>query len=346
MKNLIKKYRAEKQWRKTAAGLLAALFAAQLLACSSQPTVVRDETDAEIKTETESEAETVTETETETETVTETETETETEAETETETEPETEETANENAMEKDFEEFKQSVEELQRWFAVLQEDNQQADAYLKDEDKVRAEFVLGSDFSETKEKLLSLFSAGQTLEINVTQMMNSNSASKELSEIEALIAGIVSQHESYQQCFDEIESLKERMQEMSGVVTLDDFAAMSGWRRERFMARYGDPDEEDSGVIKFEGVTFEGHEGHLRVFFDENMQMNCISWTSYTSSQELHQELLQYIRSNGTEGNTLYPKEGQIEEGTYVNGVEVFAGYEDSESGQYTYVFAFYPNR
>lgn len=65
--------------------------------------------------------------------------------------------------------------------------------------------------------------------------------------------------------------------------------------------------------------------------------------WTCYTSSEALYKELLQYVRDGGTIASTRMPKEGQIEQGTYVNGVEVFTGYENSKDGTYTYLFAQY---
>lgn len=107
----------------------------------------------------------------------------------------------------------------------------------------------------------------------------------------------------------------------------------------------YDVPVVNSSNQIRFENISFNGHLGHLRVFY-KNEKPHYVSWTSYVASKELYQELLEYLRTLGPAGETLYPRNGQIEESAVIDGLTIYAGYEDTSHGHYTYIWANYSNR
>ena len=122
----------------------------------------------------------------------------------------------------------------------------------------------------------------------------------------------------------------------------IEHFLTFPDMTRQDMYSLYGDPTEEEADYIKFDNILFVGMEGHLRVFYKNNA-LDYISWTAYESSEQRSKDLLAYIRRFGTVGDTIYPQPGQIEEGTLVEDRMIYAGYENTAHGHYTYAFTLY---
>ena len=125
---------------------------------------------------------------------------------------------------------------------------------------------------------------------------------------------------------------------------TLDvmDFVNFAKESRHHIFDRYGIPTENTADMFRFENIKLHGHNGHLRVFY-KNGAIDYLSWTCYDHSWETYVDLHEYFLEYGPCGHARTPRDGQIEESAVINGYDVYAGYEDSTNGQYTYAFVLY---
>ena len=111
---------------------------------------------------------------------------------------------------------------------------------------------------------------------------------------------------------------------------------------RNHIFDHYNIPTENTDEMFKFDNIYLHGHLGHLRVFY-KNGAIDYLSWTCYDHSWDIYDDLHDYFLTYGPVGEARTPRDGQIEEGAIVDGYNVFAGYEDSDHGQYTYAFILY---
>jgi len=106
-------------------------------------------------------------------------------------------------------------------------------------------------------------------------------------------------------------------------------------------------PSADVYGCVTFDHITFDGHDGYLRFFLEDRTGINCISWTSYTYSEELFEQIKELLSALGPYVRTNYLDRGQIEVGYNIDGRVVYAGIQDNgEDEQFTYIFAFYDER
>ena len=117
------------------------------------------------------------------------------------------------------------------------------------------------------------------------------------------------------------------------------DIIALSTQGRAQIAAQFDAPSQDDPDMLRFENVSYLGENGHLR-FFYEGDTLTCVSWTAYQSSKELSDRILADLRTYGPDGTVRTPKDGQTEQSVVVDGVPVYAGYENSSGGEYSYVF------
>ena len=258
-----------------------------------------------------------------------------------------------ESALDKSARELEEAWKAFDEWYSILQEDNIKADGLLKSLDtmlsvteKEKALFQL----QNVRDQLKDCRETGASLEKDgLSYYMAQQSApthrppaisAEELQEWNTRVQNL---HYEYNDLFALYDQTLEDVKKLQSELELEDFIRMANWDLEHFIKELGVPDDDNSEQTRWEHIWFQGHEGHLRVFWDDDHHMNCLSWTSYTSSEELYHELLDYMRSHGKPASTRHPKDGQVEEGTTVRGREIFVGYEDSSNGQYTYLFAEY---
>ena len=124
--------------------------------------------------------------------------------------------------------------------------------------------------------------------------------------------------------------------------IDVADFIRYATESRNHIFDRYGIPTENTKEMFKFDNIYLHGHLGHLRVFY-KNDAIDYLSWTCYEHSWDIYDDLHEYFLSYGPIGESRMPRDGQIEESAVVDGYTIFAGYEDSDHGQYTYAFILY---
>lgn len=124
--------------------------------------------------------------------------------------------------------------------------------------------------------------------------------------------------------------------------ITLKDFDSFDGATRSQLTSRFGEANESADDYINFTNISYMGYPGSLKFFFDGEF-MNCASWTSDIGSEEIYNEILSDLRKSGTDGAIEHPKDGQVEQTVRLNERNYIAGYEDSDSGKYTYLFTRY---
>ncbi len=124
--------------------------------------------------------------------------------------------------------------------------------------------------------------------------------------------------------------------------IDVADFIKYATESRNHIFDHYGLPTENTKEKFKFDNIYLHGHLGHLRVFY-KNDAIDYLSWTCYEHSWDIYDDLHEYFLSYGPIGESRMPRDGQIEESAVVDGYTIFAGYEDSDHGQYTYAFILY---
>ena len=124
--------------------------------------------------------------------------------------------------------------------------------------------------------------------------------------------------------------------------IDVSDFIQYATESRNHIFDHYNIPTENTADMFKFDNIYLHGHLGHLRVFY-KNGAIDYLSWTCYEHSLDIYDDLHEYFLTYGPIGETRIPREGQIEESAVVDGHTIFAGYEDSDHGQYTYAFILY---
>lgn len=124
--------------------------------------------------------------------------------------------------------------------------------------------------------------------------------------------------------------------------IDVKEFIEYATESRHHIFDHYNIPTENTEEMFKFDNIYLHGHLGHLRVFY-KNGAIDYLSWTCYEHSAEIYDDLRDYFLTYGPAGEARAPRDGQIEESAVVDGYNVFAGYEDSDHGQYTYAFILY---
>ena len=124
--------------------------------------------------------------------------------------------------------------------------------------------------------------------------------------------------------------------------IDVRDFIDYATESRNHIFDHYNIPTENTEEMFKFDNIYLHGHLGHLRVFY-KNGAIDYLSWTCYDHSWDIYDDLHDYFLTYGPAGEARTPRDGQIEESAIVDGYNVFAGYEDSDHGQYTYAFILY---
>lgn len=124
--------------------------------------------------------------------------------------------------------------------------------------------------------------------------------------------------------------------------LALADFEEFDGKTFDEIAAMYREVYDFSSGLADMGPVSYLGHPGFMRFFFNGTF-MDCASWFADDSSEEVYEEVLAALRENGTDVEIYYPEEGKVEQVINVNGRDFTAGLEQKEEGEYVYVYTRY---